>query len=335
MQDYFFFQFKEIILEFYLTINTNIMKLYHVFWILLFFLAISGYAQSVSDTLYKVTMRDGNEYIGKIISRDEKSIRIDTKQVGEITLKLVDIARMEAIDEKKMVKGEYWADNPQSTRYFFSATGYGLKKGEGYYQNVWIFFNQAAVGITENFSLGAGTVPLFLFGEATPVWITPKFSIPIVKDKVHLGIGSLLGAVIGAESDNATFGLLYGSATFGSRDKNISAGIGWGFAEGEFGELPTLNLSFLNRVSKNWYIVSENYYFSGSSSVGVLSFGARWVPKVVGIDFGLVAPVGDIDGFALIPWLGFTVPFGKKKNLVGRNFGNSMPVAPFAMAAFK
>ncbi len=65
------------------------------------------------------------------------------------------------------------------------------------------------MGVTNYFSIGAGIVPVFLFGGgATPVWITPKFSIPVVKDKFNVGAGALVGTVLGASGTG--FGLLYG-----------------------------------------------------------------------------------------------------------------------------
>jgi len=58
----------------------------------------------------------------------------------------------------------------------------GLHKGEGYYQNIWVFWNQASFGVTENFSLGFGIIPLFLFGgeagQYSPIWVVPKLSYP-------------------------------------------------------------------------------------------------------------------------------------------------------------
>lgn len=293
-----------------------------------------SHAQSATDTMYRVRTKDGNEYIGKVISRDSVALVLKSDKLGQITLQMADVKQVDLVDQKRLRNGTYWADNPQNTRYFFSPSGYGLKKGDGYYQNIWIFFNQATVGITDNISIGAGVVPLFLFGEATPVWITPKVSFPIVKDKVSIGAGALLGTVIGADEDNATFGIMYGSATFGSRDRNIGLGLGWAFAGGETADKPTINFNFLHRTSQNWYLLSENYYIdAGGDDLGIISFGARWVPRVIGLDFGLVLPFGSAIGSTTypIPWLGLTVPFGKSKRaLAGKSM--RLPVSPMQLA---
>ena len=128
------------------------------------------------STLYSIETSDGNEYIGKIISRDGDHITLLTDKLGEIKIFTRYIKSIKEISETSFKGGSYWFENPQATRYFWAPNGYGLKKGEAYYENVWIFFNQASVGITDNFSLGAGMVPAFIFSWApTPVWITPKF----------------------------------------------------------------------------------------------------------------------------------------------------------------
>jgi hypothetical protein len=271
-------------------------------------------AQATADTsLQRIETRDGNEYIGRIVSENDEVIVLRTANLGEITLRKSDIRYREKVDSKRMLSGEYWSDNPQSTRYFWAPNAYGLKKGEGYYQNVWIFFNQVAVGVTDHFSIGAGMVPLFLFaGAATPMWITPKFSFPLVKDKVNISVGALAGYVVGEE--DAGFGLLYGTSTFGSRDHNVSVGLGYGYAGDELGKTPAISLSGMTRISPKWYLLSENYYIGGEEDgVGIISMGARaMIGKKVGLDFGLFAPIApDIEVFAL-PWLGITVPFRPK-----------------------
>lgn len=255
---------------------------------------------------------DGNQYIGQILERNSEFIRLKTEQLGEINIRVNDIKKIELIRRELMVGKEYWFTNPQSTRYFWSPNGYGLKKGEGYYQNVWILFNQFACGITNNISLGAGFIPLFLFaGAPTPVWITPKISIPVSKDKFNLGAGALLGTVIGEEG--ASFGLIYGITTFGTRDKNVSLGLGYGLLDGELANMPAINISTMIRTGKRGYFLSENYIIPSDPTLVLLSIGGRSIVQKVGIDYGLIVPFEEhMDTFVAIPWLGISIPFGQK-----------------------
>lgn len=268
-------------------------------------------AQQDTITVWNIITEDGNEFNGTIITRSAEEITLQTEALGTITIQVSNISKMTAVDPADIHDGEVWLDNPQESRYFWAPSSYGLRKGEGYYQNVWILFNHVAVGITDNISIGAGIVPLFLFaGGSTPVWITPKFSIPIVQDKFNLGGGALLGAVLG-EGGSGAFGVVYGTSTFGGRDKNATLGLGYGFADGEWSSRPTITLSGMFRTGKRGYFLTENY-FLGSTDVMLISLGGRVVWQKISLDYGAILPFGtDVDTFVIIPWVGFVIPFGK------------------------
>lgn len=279
-------------------------------------------AQNVPDStaLYRVETKDGNEYVGSILFQDTERVRLKTENLGELNLLRINIKSITAVDPKSIKAGKVWFNNPQATRYLFAPNGYGLKKGEGYYQNVWVFVNQVSVGLSKNFSVGAGLVPLFLFSAPTPVWLLPKFSIPIKKDKFNLGAGALIGTVIDASGDTEEesggngFGVAYGIATFGSRDANVSLGLGYGYAAGEWASQPTITLSGLLRTGNRGYLITENYLLSaGEEKIGLVSLGGRRIIKSAGIDFGLIIPTSaDIGSFIAIPFLGLTIPFGQQ-----------------------
>lgn len=268
-------------------------------------------AQSKQDSIKsRIETKDGNEYIGIIKERSADKIRIKTDKLGEITILTADVKNITEVSPASLKKGTYWLDNPQSTRYFWAPNGYNLKHGEGYYQNVWILGNQAIYGLTNHFSAGVGVMPLFLFGGApTPAWITAKFSVPIVENKFNLGAGALMGTVIG--ESNTGFGILYGITTFGSKDKNLNIGLGWGFAGGKMASNPTVNISGMIRTGAKGYFITENYFIGTTDNFVVLmSLGGRRIIKNTGLDFGAFIPLGpDVEEFVAIPWLGLTIPF--------------------------
>ena len=293
----------------------NALFIFSLFFFLFLFLGknICVGQQKQDSLLVNIITKDGNEYIGEIIDEDEQTIHLKTFNIGIITIEKNTIRKRETLVDPKKLKGkEFWFDNPQATRYFFSANGYGLKKGEAYYQNVWVLFNQFAYGITDNISIGGGIVPLFLFaGTSTPVWITPKVSIPIIENSFNIGLGALAGTLIG-ETDSG-FGLLYGSTTFGTRDRNLSLGLGYGYSSGNFADLPTISLSAMIRTGPKGYFITENYFISsGGSNLGILSFGGRRMIKRMSIDYGGFIPLETGENFIILPWLGFTIPFGYK-----------------------
>jgi len=270
-----------------------------------------------SDTLrYCIETNDGNKFVGFLQTSDSSEFIINTQLYGVLKIEIGMIDKIYKLSSNASDIKEYWHRSIQSARYFWAPNAYGLKKGEGYYQNYWVLFNQVSYGFTDNFSVGVGMVPLFLFAATpTPIWITPKFSIPVVKNKFNVGVGGLFGTVVGGE--NSSFGLAYGTTTFGSRDKNFSVGLGWGYADGEWGNTPLVNISGIIRVGKKGgYIMTENYFINIGSDdfIGLISIGGRNLINSVSIDYGLFFPIiKNLDTFLAIPWLGITIPFKRKK----------------------
>ncbi|GCC53439.1 hypothetical protein SanaruYs_36830 [Chryseotalea sanaruensis] len=275
--------------------------------------------ENTADTtsVYRIETNDGNEYIGTIISRNSEAIVLKTVRLGEITLRVVDIVRIETVLKDRIKNNLLWFDNVQATRYFFQPNGYGLKKGEAYYQNIWVVFNQVSYGFSDHFSLGVGIIPTFLFSgsaDGIPFWLTPKLSIPLVDDRVNVGVGVFYANVLGGGEGGT--GIAYALSTFGNKDKNLTIGIGYGFSGGELGQLPAITFSTMIRTGQRGYFISENYFLtSADETLALVSIGGRRIIKRAGLDFGLFVPYStDQNIFFAIPWLGLTFRLDKKKN---------------------
>jgi len=274
------------------------------------FFIITSAAHAQQSDLYRIETTDGNTFIGQLIAETDESITILTESAGEITISRNNIRKMTLLENDRMREDGFWHDNPQSTRYLFAPNAIGLRKGEGYYQNTWILFNNVNYGITNNFSIGAGTVPLFLFGSSsTPFWIMPKLSIPVASDLVHLSAGALIGGVIG--EDDGSGGLLYGTGTVGDTNKNLTLGLGYAYGGGEISSTPVVNISGMYRTGQSIYFISENYFIPDTDAGGLVSFGVRWAPENFAVDFALIRPLEDFGSFVGLPWLGLTIPFGR------------------------
>jgi len=288
--------------------KTSLLVLFTLFLLI----SLNSYAQVSDTSLVRIETSDGNEYVGIVVSENEQVLVLKTETLGEITLQKVTIRNREIIRKEQVKEGEIWFENPQATRYFWAPNGYGLRKGEGYYQNIYVFWNQFTVGLSDNFSLGGGVIPLFLLGGGpTPVFLTGKVSVPLVENKVNLGAGALAGAVLG--EDGGSFGIVYGVSTFGDPDKNFTLGLGYAFAGGEWASSPLINLSGMVRGSKRMYFITENYYVhAGGDGGGIIGLGGRWLIKRASLDFMLAIPFGaDMDTFIAFPAIGFVIPFGK------------------------
>lgn len=278
-----------------------------------FFLVVNVFelqAQNQS-VFYKVVTINKQTFVGELISEDDESITLRTESLNRLTIDRENIRSIEEISPDRIKNGVYWFENPQSTRYFFSPNAIGLGKGRGYYQNTWVLFNNVNYGVSNNFSIGGGLIPLFLFGTAeTPVWLLPKVSVPIVSEKFYVGGGAMIGGIVGADTE--ALGILYGVGTFGNRDKNLSVSLGYGYVGSDISNTPVVNISGLIRTGRKFYLLTENYFVPGVDESGIISAGFRWAPESFAMDFGLFRPLIDAGSFIGIPWLGVTIPFGKK-----------------------
>jgi hypothetical protein len=274
--------------------------------------------------LTRIRTTDENEYIGEKISEDKETIIIKTETLGEIKIKKSIIDKVEEVSSDQLSEGKFLIENAHSSRYFWAPNGFGLKKGEGYYQNTWVLLNQVSYGFTDHFTVGVGTIPLFLFSSSAgvlPIWVTPKVQFEATKN-VNVGLGVIYGGVISTNNNTNNFGagIAYGVTTLGDRNRNLSIGVGYGFSGGTVSKTPVFNLSGMYRVGKRMYLMTENWFITaGGDGGGIFSLGGRYAAKSLAFDFGVFRPFvfsntlsGGSTGRFVLPWLGVNVPFGNK-----------------------
>jgi hypothetical protein len=287
-------------------IKNNIMKYTYLFIFLLSALFVS--AQKAGDFVV-IKHNDGNTYQGEIVNINSEIVKLSTKTLGTIELDREDLKSIESTTEKDISKGNLPMHSVFGSRYYFGPSSLGLKKGEGYYQNLLIFYNQVGYGVTDHFTIGASMVPLFLFGGPTPFGLSAKVHTHLA-DNISISAGFLGGGIIGDLSDDfGDFGdnlggIGFGTFTLGNRRQNFTLGGGI-TTTGE----GVLNISGQLPLSKKFFLVSENYITQGA---WVTITGGRYMFKQVGFDFGLLRPLGqgDIGDFIGFPYIGVTLPFG-------------------------
>lgn len=269
----------------------------------LMILCFSALAQTDS-TLYQVKTMDGNTYTGRIVQKEAEFIWLETKNIGTIQIKFNDVKVIERVggftppSDRSQVTFENTGSREETT-YFFNSNGYGLEKGEGYYQNYLLFVNHFNIGITKRFSMGFGLVPI---GEGIPVWITPKISLPVMEDLINVGLGTFNGLVLG--NDPTGFGAYYGTLTVGPRERNLSVGIGQTYENGLVGGL-SQTLSGTWKISQNAYLMTENYLLDG---ISMGAFGGRQLLNKTSLTYGFIY-YRDRDITIAFPFAGLMVPF--------------------------
>ena len=128
-----------------------------------FFAGYESHAQTSPDSIpvWHAITKDGNAFFGQITARTDSTTTLRNETVGLVTLENRGSASMRMLGGSKLPAELLWHEMPHSTRYLFMPNGYGLRRGKGYYQNTWVMFNQANIRVTDHFSVGIGTIPLF------------------------------------------------------------------------------------------------------------------------------------------------------------------------------
>lgn len=278
-----------------------------------------------------IHMKDGSTLRGQVIAETNDEVVVRTDNLGEVRLSRDKIDRLEELTDGYYRNGQYWFPNPHSTRYFFAPSALTLKKGEGYYQNTYVFVNSAVMGVTDHFTMGAGFVLNPTFRDWQVFFITPKVSFPS-QGPVTLGAG-LIGVGIFNRAYNYDYqtntttskinldlaGIAYGNVTLGNSEQNATLGLGWAFANEEFASSPILNFNYMTRVGRKVGLVTENWLLIGNSrqsAVGLLSGGVRFFGERTSIDLALWVPAAaGLDTFIAIPYVDFVLKFGKKKKV--------------------
>lgn len=267
---------------------------------------------------YKVELTDGMVIIGTVLEKDSISIVLKTPIIQRIEITMSNIKSIFAIDETQMKDGDYWFTNPHASRYLFGPSAFNLKKGEGYYQNTMLALNSFNVGVTDNISVGGGFELISTFGSIATnnfepiLFITPKVCFEVTED-FHAGAGLYY-----VNTPNIDFGnrngsglaIAYGIGTYGSKDHNITGGLGWGYVQGQFEQKPIITVSGMTRITQKTALVTENWFISNDNYYSVFSYGVRFFGDNLAVDLALVNnPDIAKEFFIGFPWVSFVVRF--------------------------
>jgi hypothetical protein len=266
------------------------------------------------NTGYKIELRDGTRLTGTIVSQNDSIITVNLKNIGELKVRRSEVSKMIPLEASKQIKRSYWFPNPNATRLFFAPTAIPLRRGEGYYQNIYLIGNMFNVGVANNLSIGAGFDFISMFATMNEDWnpilnFNAKTGFKVHK-KIHVGAGGIVFAMPG--EFNA--GILYGLGTFGSFDNNFTIGSGWGFVDGEFEQRPFIMMGLMARCSEKIWFVSENWFapVDDPEYYFVLSYGLRFSGRKISVDLGFINNKDIVQAiFIGIPYIDFVVKFGK------------------------
>ncbi len=268
------------------------------------------------DSTFAVRLRDGSMVLGRLTAQSPDSLQIVTT-AGRLTMSRASVAEITLVHASELHDGAYWPADPHGTRLFFGPTGRTLRRGEGYISDLYLFFVNGAVGVTDRFMMGGGmsVFPSSDFFGNNVYYLTPKVSL-VQGERFNLSVGALAGF---AGHTNGSAGMIYAAATNGLPDLSFTYGAGWAYSSGGDGSSsvrvhndPALLFGATARVSRRVELLTENYVFTGSGGgLWLPMYGVRFIGDRLSTDLGFVNAVGrDAGGiFPGIPWLGFALKF--------------------------
>lgn len=264
------------------------------------------------DSLREVRLRDGSILYGRVVEETPERVVIVTSTGARIEVARAQIESMR-LTSGRAVDGAFWVEDPNSTRLFFTSTARPLRKGDGYISSFMLFLPLVAYGVTDRFTIAGGT-PILPEAFGRVLYFAPKYTV-MLKEKSAFAVGAL-GFVLPEDVvDEGSIGIVYGAGTWGSRDRALTAGAGWGYrwASGtsDVSNDPVLMLGGETRVSRRVKLITENWVFTSGTTEGFVSGGVRFIGDRLSADLGVGGFTGTSSG-CCFPLVNFVYNFGRQ-----------------------
>ena len=279
------------------------------------FLGQSLWAKDISGMLHVpdsgktqiITLNDGSTLTGKITKVNVDSIAFTT-QMGEMTISIDKIVEIKEVASSSFKGGKFWFPNPNQTRLYLSPTGRMLKKGQGYFSDLLLFFPSVSFGVTDNITLGGG-VSLFpgVDIDKQLYYLIPKIGFNAGKNVAIAG-SVLIMRIPGFDDDGfdtpKSMGIVFGTCTIGGEDNSFTFGVGHGYVGDEFAESPAVLFGGEYRIARRLSLVSENWKFPDVDNP-LISYGLRFFGESISVDLALFNVLSEDFFFPGIPMVGF------------------------------
>jgi len=228
------------------------IKIASIFLVITLFIApnfLYGQAEAEQveyrDTnFYRIVTKDNQEHYGLIIKEDQDFLVLKKIDLNEETIPKFAIKERKIVDRIKL-----FGYKTHPTRYLYSPSAIGLKRGSGYLNMLYFLAFQAQFGLTDNLSIGITTTPAFM-----PTLINAKYSYQ-VEDNFYVAAGAQVGRLW--YTDEQSLGVVFGTATYGNETNNISMNLGWGFYGRSNESLPMATLSWAYKSTDKVQFVGE------------------------------------------------------------------------------
>lgn len=259
------------------------------------------------DSLYTIRLSDGSVLYGRVTEETAEGLTLETQSGATVRLRRDQIVSIELV-RGRVVDGQVWGDDPHATRLFFGPTARSIPKGEGYFGVYELFFPFVSYGVTDRFTISAGT-PIIpeVIGEV--FYLAPKYEV-LRTPTASAAVGVL---ALFATQETGSVGLLYGVGTIGGPDQALTLGATVPFiaadGENDIGDQPLFMVGGERRISRRMKLLTENYLFPSEGGGALLSGGVRFFGERLSADFGIGAAFGEGDNACCLPLVNFVYSF--------------------------
>ncbi len=259
------------------------------------------------EEVYEIRLQDGSRLFARITSVQGDAVVLTTTGGSRVEVARMQIAELVRA-EGTVVNGEFWTEDPNVSRLFFTSTGRALEQGRAYIGTYLIVLPFVAVGVTDWFTIGGGA-PLLL-GEVQPFYVAPKLQL-FRTERAAFSVGTL-HFVLNEDFDDTDVGIAYGVATLGTRDNAVTLGLGFGYAGSDFQSQPVAMIGGELRTSRRIKLLTENYFLPGETGA-VFSAGVRFLGERLSADVGVGGAAGDGDVGCCVPLVNVSYVFGGRR----------------------
>lgn len=211
---------------------------------------------------------------------------------------LTDPAGVHGLLPKRLTARVRRSNNTYGSHYFAAFSAIPLRKGSGFYKNTMVSMNTVAYGLTEHLLVAGGIdlVSLIRARSGGPAF-TGRIQVSGSASEVfHVGASvTYLNArvPVGAEVPKGVkvppgFALGMAMFTIGTKDHQLTAGVGWTHDGRESGRGPVVNVGGALRVFTNVMLITEHWVFADPDRNFLAhSVGVRVLGDALAIDLGL------------------------------------------------
>lgn len=235
------------------------------------------------DNIFIIRLKDGTRLKGRIIEQNTEQSKIQTQNMGLVTVDANQIVGME-LDKSQVGSENPYYENRFIDRIHYTPTAFPMTKGDVDYHNYFLYYNEVSVALGSRVSVGFGTLllPFVPLNSVFSYNLKAKATL-ISTEKIHFSVS---GYLIGANNANTT--LIIPTLSIGNKESffNISPLFYTGSNySGSFG----LSLSYMKKTSPNLTFFTENFFGLGSTNERGNSVGAgfRFDRKRHAFDFSL------------------------------------------------